>query len=106
MNPPIRHHNTRTFRPLIGVACCVVFLLSFIACDQYSHDDLQARQIGWQADRDLQAYTDTAQMLQTLAKTPTQERLDSLLEWTDLLKNNDENAALIYANKAYKLAVE
>lgn len=90
-------------RALICFSGCILLY----ACTQYEHPNLQTRQLGWEPDRDLQPYLHTDSMIQTLQSLRSdRNRLDSLLDWTDMLKDYDEHAALAYANEAYRLAVE
>lgn len=85
-----------------------VFLLTLLsACTAYDHPDLEPRQVGWRADRDLTSYRNTDSMLLSLQLLgSTRHKLDSLLEWTDLMNYPDKEIALVYANEAYTLAVE
>lgn len=86
---------------------CLVFGVLIEACTQYQHPELESRQLGWQPDRDLTPFLNTDSVIASLDRIKgTKNRLDSLLEWTDMLKNYDEEAALAYANEAYRLAVE
>lgn len=79
------------------------FLVS--GCSSYDHPDLTVRQLGWQPDRDLGPYLETDSMIQSLVQLKgTRQKLDSLLAWTDLLKYQNEEAALQYANEVYDLA--
>lgn len=88
----------------------VAFLsLSFIisSCTSYQHPDLEIRQLGFQLTPDKDIYLDTANAFAVLKEVRgTKQKLDSLLTWTDMLKDHDEERALIYANEAYRLATE
>lgn len=88
----------------------VAFLsLSFIisSCTSYQHPDLEIRQLGFQLTPAQDAYLDTANAFAVLKEVRgTKHKLDSLLTWTDMLKDHDEERALIYANEAYRLATE
>jgi two-component sensor histidine kinase/tetratricopeptide (TPR) repeat protein len=77
------------------------------ACAPYHHPDFTPRHLGWQADQDLTPYLKTDSVLSSVDRIPgVQAKLDSLLEWTDMLNFSHEAAALTYANELYKLAIE
>ena len=84
----------------------VLLLLAVNACSDYQHPNLHPRQVGWQPDRDLTPYLNTDSMIGTLEQVRgIKARLDSLLEWTDLLNYHHKKEALLYADEAYQLGI-
>ena len=93
----------------VGHYLIALLALSFIisSCQSYQHPDLEIRQLGFQLTPEQDAYLDTANAFAVLRTTRgTKHKLDSLLTWTDMLKDHDEERALIYANEAYRLGTE
>ena len=89
----------------VGILLALSFIIS--SCNSYQHPDLEVRQLGFQLTPTQDARLDTAKAFARLKTIKgTKHQLDSLLTWTDMLKDNDEERALIYANEAYRLAVE
>lgn len=81
--------------------------MSFAACTSYQHEKLKKRKLGYIPDQNIQALTNTDSVLSVLQEIPdTKTRLDSLLNLTDLLKFYENEAALTYANEAYRIAIE
>ncbi|MCB0563771.1 MAG: histidine kinase [Phaeodactylibacter sp.] len=76
-------------------------------CKDYQHRGFEpgiaAARPAWQLD----LFLNTDSLIAELDQLPDAEsRLDSLLFWADLLKNYNQNAALEYANEAYRMATE
>lgn len=93
----------------VGHYLIALLALSFIisSCQSYQHPDLEIRQLGFQLTPEQDAYLDTANAFAVLRTVRgTKHKLDSLLTWTDMLKDHDEERALIYANEAYRLGTE
>lgn len=93
----------------VGHYLIALLALSFIisSCQSYQHLDLEIRQLGFQLTPEQDAYLDTANAFAVLRTVRgTKHKLDSLLTWTDMLKDHDEERALIYANEAYRLGTE
>lgn len=89
----------------VGILLALSFIIS--SCTSYQHPDLEIRQLGFQLTPAEDARLDTANTFAILKTIKgTKHRLDSLLTWTDMLKDHDEERALIYANEAYRLATE
>ncbi|MEM7371961.1 MAG: histidine kinase [Bacteroidota bacterium] len=63
----------------------------------------------WPIDKvrpdDLEKYQDSEKYLASFSKLRPQQQIDSLLVLTDLLKSQDEDRAMIYAQKANEVAV-
>ena len=76
-------------------------------CKDYQHRGFEpgiaAARPAWQLD----LFLNTDSLIAELDQLPDAEsRLDSLFFWADLLKNYNQNAALEYANEAYRMATE
>lgn len=85
----------------------LAFSFAISSCQSYQHPDLEIRQLGFQLTPEQDAYLDTANAFAVLRTVRgTKHKLDSLLTWTDMLKDHDEERALIYANEAYRLGTE
>lgn len=95
-------NNLPSWQFLLGMS----FFVGLFSCTSYQHPDLSPRQVGWQPDRDLTPYLDTLSQMAKLEQIRgTKNKLDTLLEWTDLLNLYHREEALFYAGKAYELAV-
>lgn len=75
-------------------------------CDWYFTPEITPRQLGWQPDREINHLMATDSMITSLKVLRVKQRIDSLLEWTDMLKDIEEEEALKYANEAYRLSVD
>jgi anti-sigma regulatory factor (Ser/Thr protein kinase) len=83
---------------------CLLLLLG--GCDWYYTPEIAPRQLGWQPDREIAHLVAVDSMMASLEVLRTGQRIDSLLEWTDMLKDIEEEKALKYANEAYRLSVD
>jgi|GEM_PF-1449907 len=104
-----KNQNSIPMARKVGHFMIAFLSLSFIisSCTSYQHPDLEIRQLGFQLTPEQDTYLDTANafvVLETIRGT--KHKLDSLLTWTDMLKDHDEERALIFANEAYRLATE
>ena len=76
-------------------------------CKDYQHRGFEPGAAAARPAGQLDLFLKTDSLIAELDQLPGAEaRLDSLLFWADLLKNYNQNAALDYANEAYRMATE
>ena len=94
------------FLPYPPVAAGVIFLLLlFVGCKDNPGVDFESIHPENYSPVFLDHYLNTDIMMEKVAQmSGTRAKIDSLLYWTELLKNYEEEAAIIYAAEADRLA--